>query len=118
MPSNSKLIKEIATLAEELGVQVETDDLNNTQLAAKLSELKAMSRKDDASAPEEPAHVEQKAPAKKAKKPPFTVGMGKSITSKRGILEDGEEVKASDLPGGEGALQKLVDVGVIDDNQA
>lgn len=46
-------------------------------------------------------------------KPPFRVSKGKAITSKRGILADGDEIKAEDLAGGKEALEAFVKSGHV-----
>jgi hypothetical protein len=57
--------------------------------------------------------AESKKPAPKAKAAApkaavYKVAEGKALTSKKGILGPGSEVKAEDLPGGDEALQGLV----------
>jgi len=59
---------------------------------------------------------EQAAEEQAAKKPPFTIAKGKSITTKRGILADGDEIKVKDLPGGKEAIDSFVKSGHIDKN--
>jgi len=58
---------------------------------------------------------EAKAAAKKKtkaeKKPPYSLAMGKSMTTKKGILADGAEIKAADLAGGKAALDAFVKSG-------
>lgn len=49
------------------------------------------------------------AKAKRDAIPPYRVADGKSITCKKGILADGDEVKAEYLPGGQETLDSLVD---------
>lgn len=50
---------------------------------------------------------------KAAEKPPYCVGERKAITTKRGILSDGDEIKADDLPGGKEALAAFVKSGHV-----
>ena len=47
------------------------------------------------------------------KYPPFYVPEGTSITSKKGVLADGDEVKAEYLSGGEKTLNGLVKSGHV-----
>lgn len=47
------------------------------------------------------------------KKPLFSVSKGKAVTSKRGILSDGDEIKADDLAGGKEALDAFVKSGHV-----
>ena len=49
----------------------------------------------------------------KTKKKFFKIASGKAITSKRGLLSDGAEVKAGDLAGGKDALDALVKTGHV-----
>ena len=90
-------------------------------LTAMLAELKPEagdSAKEGAEAKVE-AKAQKKADekaAKKKKKPPFTIAAGKSITTKRGILADGDEIKAADLAGGSKAINDFVETGHIDKN--
>jgi len=46
-------------------------------------------------------------------KPPFYVEQGKSLTTKRGILADGDAITAADLAGGEAALKAFVKSGHV-----
>ena len=94
MPSNKDLTKSI----KDLDPEAETEGLSNKQLSALLSELRDKANTDaDAD----------------AGKPPFYVSKGKAITSKRGILADGDEIKADDLAGGKDALEAFVKSGHV-----
>lgn len=55
----------------------------------------------------------KEAKAKADEKPPCFVVPGKAITSKRGILADGDEIKADDLAGGKEALDAFVKSGHV-----
>lgn len=91
MPSNADLIKSITAVSAEIGVDApDTEGKNNGELASILSALKAAD-----------------------KKPAFYVKEGKAVTSKRGILSDGDEIKASDLAGGKDALEAFVKSGHV-----
>lgn len=59
------------------------------------------------------AKEEKAAEAEAAKKPPYEIAEGKSITTKRGILAEGDEIKAKDLPGGKEALDSFVNSGHV-----
>ena len=106
MPSNAELITQAEALAEELGLEIETEGLNNEKLAALVSDLKAKKKDAENAAAEDAVAAKAAADEAKAeaaaKKPDFYVMPGKAITSKRGILSDGQEIKADDLPGGAG----------------
>lgn len=115
MPSNKELIKQADELAEKLGEEIVTEGLKNDQLVDLVSGLreKAKAVTDGA---EDAAKAKAKADEEKAKpteKPPFYVSKGKAITSKRGILADGEEIKAEDLAGGKEALEAFVKSGHV-----
>ena len=102
MPSNTDIIKAIAELSEELEKEAPaTEGKNNGELANILSGLKAEKKE------------AYEAKAKEGKKPPFSVAAGKAITSKRGILSDGDEIKADDLAGGKEALDAFVKSGHV-----
>jgi len=126
MPSNKQYTEEAIKLAEELGLEVETEGLNNEKLAALVSDLKAKKKdaeretladkaEDDAAAAAALAklEVDEAKEEEAAKKPPFYVKEGKAVTSKRGILSDGDEIKADDLAGGKAALDAFVKSGHV-----
>lgn len=126
MPSNKQYTEEAIKLAEELGLEVETEGLNNEKLAALVSDLKAKKKdaeretladkaEDDAAAAAALAKLEadEAKEEEAAKKPPFYVKEGKAVTSKRGILSDGDEIKADDLAGGKEALDAFVKSGHV-----
>lgn len=96
MGSNKQLTSEALTLAKELGEDIKTDSLNNAELAALVSDLKA----------------KQKGVTSEAKTGYF-VANGKAITSNRGILSDGDEIEAADLAGGKKALAAFVKSGHV-----
>lgn len=119
MPSNADIIKAIAEAAEAKGVDVpETEGLKNDELADILSGLKKLDGKEAKAAKlaeaAEAKKLEDKANAKAAaKKPPFSVAKGKAITSKRGVLAEGDEIKAEYLPGGDDAIKAFVKSGHV-----
>lgn len=132
MPSNAEYTKQAEELAEGLGLEISTEGLNNEKLAALVSDLKAKKKDADNQAAEEAAakaaaELEEKAKEdsaaaaikakqdaeKAAKKPPFYVMPGKAITSKRGVLSDGDEIKVDDLAGGKEALEAFVKSGHV-----
>jgi hypothetical protein len=97
MASNKELIVSILAMALDLEIEPpETEEKNNAQLTAILKELKA-----SADEPEpEP-------------EPKFYIVAGKAITSERGILSDGDEIKEHDLPGGLKAVKAFVKSGYV-----
>lgn len=102
MPSNKDLIKQALALAVALSLVIETDGLSNEKLAALVSDLKA--KKKDADT------VTQ---ADTAPKVAYSIAKGRAITSRRGILADGDEIKENDLAGGQKALDAFVKSGHV-----
>jgi len=123
MPSNKDLVKAIADISAELEKDApKTEGKNNGELANILSALKAEKKEADKdltpdaaakAAAEAKAKAEEEAKAKADEKPPFFVMPGKCLTSKRGLLADGDEIKASDLAGGKEALEAFVKSGHV-----
>ena len=108
MPSKKDLIKQAEELAEKLGEDTpKTDGLKNDDLVALVSGLG-----EKAKATTEGADDAAKAKAAK-KKPPFYVCEGRAVTSKRGILADGDKIKADDLAGGKEALEAFIKSGHV-----
>jgi hypothetical protein len=96
MASNKELIKAIADcVASNSSDAPETDGKNNAELSEMLKELKVLQQAD-------------KVPVLD-----YVVNAGKAITSKRGILADGDEIEAKDLAGGDDALQAFVVSGHV-----
>ena len=112
MPSNKDLITAIAALSVELEKDApETEGKNNGDLANILSSLKA-----DKDLTPDAAEAKERADEVKAEegeKPPFYVMPGKCLTSKRGLIADGAEIKADDLAGGKEALDAFVKSGHV-----
>jgi hypothetical protein len=96
MASNKELIVSILAIASTLAIDApKTEDKNNAELAVILKDLKA--------SPTGPETQETK----------FYIVAGKAITSKRGILSDGDEIKEQDLPDGLKALKAFVTSGYV-----
>lgn len=112
MPSNAEIIKSIVEAAQAAELEVpETEGKSNAELAEILSGLKKTDKKQETA-----NKLKEAAPAqeeKDVKKPPFSVAPGKAITSRRGILSDGDEIKAEDLAGGKAAITAFVKSGHI-----
>lgn len=120
MASNKDLIASANELAAELDLKITTDSLNNEQLSALVSDLKAKKKDADNDTQADDAEDAKKAARKAgktptAKKPPFYLAPRKSITSKRGILsgDTADEVKAEYLEGGQKALDAFIESGHI-----
>jgi hypothetical protein len=98
MASNKDLIVSILALALAAAIDPpETENKTNAELSAILKDLKASA--------DEP---EEKEPELK-----FYIVAGKAITSQRGILSDGDEIKVGDLPDGLKALKAFVKSGHV-----
>jgi uncharacterized protein YggU (UPF0235/DUF167 family) len=96
MASNKELITSILSVSVALAIDApETDGKNNAELSEMLKELKVLQQAD-------------KVPALD-----YVVNAGKAITSKRGILADGDEIEAKDLAGGDDALRAFVVSGHV-----
>ena len=55
----------------------------------------------------------EEAREKSAKKPAYIVAKGKAITSKKGVLVDGAEIKVEDLSGNKEAFDAFITSGHI-----
>lgn len=58
-------------------------------------------------------HAKVEAAAQEEQLPPYSLAKGKSLTTKRGILSDGDEITASHLAGGQKALDAFVKSGHV-----
>ena len=79
------------------------------------AEEKAQKLKDDKLKAEKAKKEQAKKEAKAEQDaiPPYRIADGKSITSKKGVLTEGDEVKAEYLPGGQETLDYNVDRGFV-----
>lgn len=112
MASNKELITAILSVKPD----AVTEGLNNAQLSEMLKTAKAEAdAKALANAATTQIDQDLKDKAAKVSDPDtvFKVNAGKSITSKRGILCEGELISAADLSGGEEAFTVLLDKGYI-----
>jgi hypothetical protein len=109
MPSNAELQAAIAARAEVLVLTVDTSGMNNATLAETLKGLMGQETAEELAA--EAAAAPAPA-AKPSKKRGYFVAKGASITSARGILAEGEEVRPGDVP--DEARDVLVDLDVIE----
>ena len=108
MASNKELSTAIATICAERDVKTpELEGLNNSQLSTVLKDLKMQQPLAEAPPTEAPPTEAPptEAPKEKAK---YVVMQRKAITTKRGILSEGEEIKADDLSGGAVAFKAFV----------
>ena len=123
MPSNKDLKNSISAAAETLGVDgPDLKGKTNAEMADTLKEMNAeiesakaekerLDREElEAKAEKERLDREElEAKAEDDELPEFYLSKGKAITSRRGILADGDEVTANDLAGGETAVGFLID---------
>ncbi len=110
MPSNVSIITAITEVCEGLGKGVpEIKGKNNRELADILSDLRAEEKEVSKELKTDDSTEEKEV----SKEPFFHVKKGKAITSKRGIISDGDEIRSSDLPGGEEALRGFVTSGHV-----
>lgn len=81
----------------------------------KETEKKAQKIKDDRLKAEKAVKEQAKkeAKAKQDAIPPYRIAPGKSLTSKKGVLDEGDEVKAEYFSGGQETLDHNVDRGFI-----
>jgi hypothetical protein len=113
MASNKGLIASILQLALAAAIDPpETENKTNAELSAILKDLKASAEPEPEEKEPEP---EEKEPEPEEKEPElkFYIVAGKAITSQRGILSDGDEIKEQDLPGGLTALKAFVKSGYV-----
>lgn len=113
MASNKHLIKEIMALSLALGLEVDPEGLNNAKLAELASDLKAKKKDADNITLADESEAKDEPEAKDTKKPEFYVMQGKCLTSKRGLLSDGDEIKVEDLSGGLVAIKAFVKSGHV-----
>jgi hypothetical protein len=116
MASNKVLIESISGLALALGSTApETEGKTNADLVIILNGLKAEKAPEPEPAapvpePKPAASIPEQEPEQELK---FYIVTGKALTSKRGILSDGDEINAEDLPDGLKALKAFVKSGYV-----
>jgi hypothetical protein len=102
MASNKELITSILAVSVALAIDApETTGKNNAELSEMLKELKVLQQ------------AEINSDSDKVPALDYVVNAGKAITSKRGILADGDEIEAKDLAGGDDALRAFVVSGHV-----
>ena len=114
MASNQELAAEAVELAEELGIEVTADGLNNKALSALVSDLKA--KKKDAELQtqadgEQSDDSEGDADEEDERAPGVYVAVGKAVTSKIGVLSEGRAVEAKHFTNGQKTLDNLIKRG-------
>lgn len=129
MPSNKELTTEAKALAEELGLPITTEGLNNQALAALVSDLKAKKRDADTATPADVAPTsedfedfedledldeEDMVTQPVATKKGSVIAPGKCLTSLKGILSEGMPVTPEHFPGGQETFDNLKKRGFIE----
>ena len=115
MPSNKDLIATAGSLAKELGEEISTEGLNNQALATLVSDLKAKKAEAEAVAKAEPEIVIKKTDSVGiTESKAFVIAKGKSVTSLKGILGEGETVTPEHFKGGQETFDNLKDNGFIE----
>jgi hypothetical protein len=129
MATNRELSAEIETLSAELGIEANVSGLNNAALTELVESLRAKAaERAPAPGPRAPEPVDGAAPLSEGGEPPpprpvaqlfpYQVARGKSLRTKRGTLQAGEEVRARELSGGQEQLDQLVGYGYVDKRRA
>ena len=124
MPSNKDLIADIEAEAKAKGIDAPaTSGKSNVELIDILKNLKTPpapndgdDKKDgdqDDAAKAAADEAEKIKPAKAVKRPPYYMVDGKALTTKKGILSDGDEIKPEYLAGGKSALEKFIKSGHV-----
>jgi purine-binding chemotaxis protein CheW len=117
MASNRVLIESILGLALALGSTApETEGKTNAELVIILNGLKAEKAPEPEPAAPVPEPEPKPEPEPESEPEPelkFYIVAGKALTSKRGILSDGDEINAEDLPDGLKALKAFVKSGYV-----
>lgn len=123
MASNQVLIDEINADCKALGITVNAAGLTNAALVALLSDLKAQKKSahdsnstDDNGANTQERKVSESQCTVNESGLAFTYNIvkGKAITSKRGVLSDGDLVKPEYFAGGQDTLDDLYQRGFIE----
>ncbi len=113
MSSNKELKKQAIELANLLEIPENEIDLDqdNDGLVELVTDLSdKLANADKPKAPEAPK-------VKPAKKAPYVIAPGKAVTSKRGVLGEGDACEADNFAGGEDTLKNLVKNGFVIKNK-
>ncbi len=120
MPTNEKMMEDIAVLTKELNLKVNTEGMGSKELTNELADLRAKKKDAERQTKSDKAEkvriAEEKVAAKKASgKAKLVVCKGRSVCcTKRGIIGPGQEIKAEWLPSGKNDIAKLIKRGVVD----
>lgn len=101
MASNRELTEQARTLGAQLGVQVETQGLNNSALAALVVELTAK------------LQSTTEAPPEQTTDPEYRMAVNCQLVTGRGVLGYQDRVYVSDLSDGQPQLDRLVAAGTV-----
>jgi len=118
MPTNDQLKKSILEIDSSVNLEGKT----NVELVALLAASKFVNIGADDATDTVTIHKTPAVGATDADvviepvKPPYTVSSGKALTTKRGIIAEGEEIRAVDLTGDQTQLNYWIEKGFIDKN--
>ena len=122
MPTNKELADDIHAIQPDIDVT----GMNNKDLAALLKDLRAAQEFStpsplDLSAPNTPDLDDNDPDSEDSDEDPirpalnYAVVDGRSITSRRGMINGGKPISADDLSGGEEALKVLIAKGFVNE---
>ena len=108
MPSNKELKESIVAITVEAGVDTPVlSGKSNDELTIMLQKLTTPAPPEpEVEAPPEP-EVEAP-PEPEVEAFPYSIAPGKSVTCKKGVLADGDEMKVEFIHGGQDSLDKLI----------
>lgn len=136
MASNKELAEQAELLGFELGEEVETEGLKNPELVELVGRLRSRVDAKNGAPPTEPPPAAPEPPneppavngaeddsvggppppppeAPPEQRFPYQVAAGKSLTSPRGVLGPGDEIRLTDVTGGVEQLDYLVTRGHV-----
>lgn len=89
------------------------DDLNKASEALKTGEVEYDKARAELEKAENALSTAEAKAKSDAKKPDYVVAKGRSVTSRKGIKGEGEEVTADHFPGGKDTLDSLIKRGIV-----
>lgn len=102
---------DMADMLKEANAEIESANAEKERL--EREELEAAAEEDSAAAALLAKKQAEEAAAEEDELPEFYISKGKAITSRRGILADGDEITVKDLIGGEKAIKAFIKSGHI-----
>lgn len=124
MASNKDLKAEAKDLGEDLGIPIDFKGMKNEDLVELVSDLKAKIKDRDTVTQadefvdgwvESEERMASSGPAAEEPMtiPAYRIAPGKALTTKRGILSEGQELSARDVCGGQATIDMRVESGHI-----